>query len=175
MRLLIGLTGRARVGKDTVARRLENEWGFEQYSFAGPLKAMLRAGFGLDGRHLEGDLKEVELPWLGKSPRQLMQTLGTEWGREQVAEDVWLRLADRAADRIELMVVSDVRFENEAAWVRSRGGLLVHIIRPDAVQVSSHASEAGVKQLAVDYQIYNHQGLAELNAVVDNMARTLKV
>ena len=53
------------------------------------------------------------------------------------------------------MVITDVRFENEAQWVRKMGGRIVHVIRNNAPTVNPHASEAGVVQLPEDGVIIN--------------------
>jgi len=97
---LIGLTGPAGSGKDTVARLLCEQHGFVQIAFADPLRAMLKAGLGLTDEHFNNrEDKEAPLEWLGKSPRQLLQTLGTEWGRRQVHPHLWLELAPGASPR----------------------------------------------------------------------------
>lgn len=164
--ILIGIAGKARSGKDTVADMLV-EQGMVKYSFAAPLKAGVRVMFGLTRDHTDGDLKEDIVPWIGRSPRYLMQTIGTEYGRELVATDIWLRCAERViADAEESgatgLVIPDVRFDNEAEWLRGMGGLLVHLHRPDADKVQAHRSEAGVSPDWGDYTISNHAGLDAL-------------
>lgn len=177
---LIGLAGKARSGKDTVADMLAAR-GFERYAFAQPLKQGVRAMFGLTEAHTDGEWKEDVLPWLGRSPRYLMQTLGTEWGRQLVAEDVWLRLAQKRLDdmredavctfgRCRGLVISDVRFDNEAEWVRDQGGEVWHIARPEAQAVADHASEAGVfYDPCRDQEIYNASSLSDLERAVGAM------
>jgi dephospho-CoA kinase len=82
--ILIGITGRARCGKDTAADYLSANIGFKKYSFAKPIKDAVKDMFGLTEDHVNGYLKEVVLPDICHSPRFLMQTLGTEWGRKIV-------------------------------------------------------------------------------------------
>lgn len=166
--LLIGLTGAARSGKTTAAQHLAVLFGFIHYAFAHPLKAMLAQGFNLSDAHLEGALKEQPLPWLGKSPRELLQTLGTEWGRGMVHGDLWLLLAEQNLDSLANcypggrgIVVSDVRFENEAAFIRERGGVVIHIQRPDAPSVATHCSEAGIAIRDSDLVIHNEGELSD--------------
>ena len=139
---LIGLIGRARVGKDTVAEHLRIYHGFSQYAFADPMKDMLEVVFG--DRFRTGD-REAPIDWLGKSPRHLMQTLGTEWGRNCVHPDLWTLLAEREVEyhakyRYNL-VISDVRFHNEADMILRHGGELWHVLRGDAPVVATHGSE----------------------------------
>ena len=121
---LIGIAGRARAGKSTVAELLLRLGvGKYPYSFADPLRAMLKAGFGIDLDNAYWQLrKEDPMPeYAGHSPRSLLQLLGTEWGRHLVHRDVWLTLAGRALrQRGPGMVVCDVRFENEASGSATR-------------------------------------------------------
>lgn len=163
---LIGLTGKARSGKDTVAGFLPGC----RISFAAPLKRGLKTMLRLDEEHVNGSLKEVELDWLGKSPRQLLQTLGTDWGRNLVHQDLWLLLAKRDIESMLALnidvIVTDVRFDNEAELIRSLGGQVWHIVRPDAQAVNAHASEAGVTWRIDDISIYNNGTLEELQTLV---------
>lgn len=74
-----------------------------------------------------------------------MQTLGTEWGRVQINNDLWVMAARKSLERCEdnLIVFDDVRFENEASMIRELGGLIIHIDRGDLV-TDEHASEQGI-------------------------------
>lgn len=143
--MLIGLTGKARSGKDTVANYLRDRHGFEVLTLARPLKHGLQAMLGLTEEHTDGELKEQVIDWLGVSTRELMQTLGTEWGRTHVASDVWLRVLARNYEKIKdrNVVVSDIRFENEAEWVRRQGGWVVSVQR-EIEGVRPHESENGI-------------------------------
>lgn len=162
---IIGLSGRARCGKDTVARFLiADGHASYQYSLADPIRAMLFAGLGVDMRDpYWQERKEEVIPAFGKSPRQLMQTLGTEWGRLQVKDDLWLVLAqDRLYRDGPGMVVADVRFDNEAAFVRRMGGVIVHVRRDNTPDVAAHASESGIVQEPSDKILYNNGTLETL-------------
>lgn len=172
-RLIIGITGPARSGKDTVADRLVKMFGFQRYGFADPMKKMLAVGFGLTEEHLNGGLKEVVIERFGKSPRQMMQTLGTEWGRDLVHTDAWLTLARDYCDSHPRVVVSDVRFPNEAQWVR-QNGVLFHVLRPRAQSVAAHSSEGGIKfDPCADYALQNHGSIYELYRQLDGLMRGL--
>ena len=116
------------------------------------------------------DHKEQVIPALGVSPRRLMQTLGTDWGRELIHPDIWLTMAlQRLVHVGPGMVIADVRFENEAAWVRKYGGRILHVHRPDAAAVETHASEYGIQQLPEDLVIMNAGSLEDLHAKVKDM------
>ncbi|WP_443699403.1 deoxynucleotide monophosphate kinase family protein [Pseudomonas sp.] len=171
--LLIGLTGRARSGKSTAAEHLVGTYLLEHYAFADPLRDGLMAIFNLDPSDFEGDRKEQPLAWLERSPRQLMQSMGTEWARNTVHPDVWVKLAEQNLDYMTKalgavlgFVVSDVRFENEAHLIRRKGGTVIHIGRDDAQAVNPHISEAGVAVRQDDLILRN-------NGTVDEFLRSL--
>lgn len=151
---LIGLIGRKGSGKDTAAAVLLAR-GYQNVKFAGALKDMLRhllAYQGVDGdtieRMIEGDLKEVPTPFLGgQEPRFAMQTLGTEWGRKLIAEDLWVTSAIARSDG-RRSVITDVRFPNERDAILEAGGVCFGItadwIKPTP---GEHESEALIDQM----------------------------
>lgn len=173
---LIGLTGRAGCGKDTIASFLCEANGFVQIALADPLRDGLKAMLGVTDEQLHRrDLKEAPIDWIGRSPRELLQTLGTEWGREHVAADLWLRVAARRIDRIKAsppclhvagIVVSDIRFENEADWLRDLGGQVWHIKGQKRHQLDGqtavHSSEQHIPAKAGEPRIYNFGTLGDL-------------
>ncbi len=165
--MLIGLTGEARCGKDTVATML----GLPEYHFSKPMKDACRVIFGWGDEHLYGDLKEVVDPKFNVSPRKALQTMGTDWGRNMIVQDIWLKRAQIEINSNEHLVVSDVRFDNEARLIRSNGGIIVKIIRGDKPSVRDHVSEEGISEQFVDRTIYNDGTINQLK----NMVTSLKV
>jgi len=163
---LIGFTGKAGSGKTTAAKFLVEGRNFRVIKFAEPIKAMLRA-IGLEWRELEGDLKEAPCPILGgKTPRFAMQTLGTEWGRQTIYQDIWVEawaaLVKKALDSGESIVCDDVRFPNEVATIKSLGGKIIDIVNPRAQDnVYAHVSETEI--LDYDVRILNNGWTIELN------------
>ena len=184
--MLIGLTGRARVGKDTAAEHLRFQHWFLPMAFADPIRDGLCVMFGLTPDRFREISKELTIDHLGLSPRQLMQRLGTEFGRHQVGETVWLdeaarrlaRLADNhnrfAQDTPFRVVITDVRFDNEAQWVRDRGGRVIRICREGAPQVTGHVSEAGVRDDLVDCVVSNDGSYEEFYARLDGALAMLE-
>lgn len=164
---VIGIHGRARSGKDTVAHFILSTRGGHVYSFADPIRAMLRPlGIDMSDPYWLAR-KEDDIPALGVSPRRLMQTLGTEWGRELINPDLWLILAkQRLLAYGAGMIIPDVRFENEAEWIRSQGGRIIHVTRPGNVSVAPHASEGGVQLKDEDFRIINGGTLEDLQHTV---------
>jgi hypothetical protein len=176
---LIGLNGPAGSGKDTIAEYLRDHHGFATLSFAHPVYAGVSAAFGIPIEQMKDrHFKEQPIWWIGKSPRQLLQLFGTEFGREMVAKDIWLRVAKNTLDEVCYLrdkdsapcrvVISDVRFDNEAEWVRNLGGVIWHIHRPGVQPVAAHVSEAGVSFETGDEQVVNDE-IAETHRQVDSL------
>jgi len=183
MSRLIAFTGPAGSGKSTAASALV-EAGWVRVKFADPLKNMLRAFYASCGlehnpyieARIEGDMKEEPDPFLrGRTPRHAMQTLGTEWGRCQIAQDLWvaaweqkvMSLFARGLD----VVVDDCRFANEAEAVRRLGGKIVMLEGRSAGIGTGHSSEA--MPFEPDMRVQNTAPLDQfLNAVVYVFDRT---
>lgn len=153
---LVGLSGNAGAGKSTLALHLVKDHGFNEVAFADPIKRALAAMLGLTRSQAEKALfsheaknNPVVYPEIDATPRKLMQTLGTEWGRNTIDPDIWTKMAKDAINNIAWMtdgpaariVVSDVRFANEAELIRKLGGSIIRIDNPHATPTRSHDSE----------------------------------
>ena len=140
---------------------------------------MLRT-LGLSDAQLYGDAKEAPLDWLDVTPRRLMQTLGTEWGRELIHPELWVWLWERRArehlrrSAAHILVVADVRFPNELAVVRRLGGKVAWVDRP-GLERGGLASEHSLRVGDCDGYIANFGGLAELGAATLRFARQVGV
>lgn len=172
--MIVGLCGAAGSGKSTVAARLHEAHGYASWAFADPLYAAVAAITGLKIEELQNrQTKERILPWLGVSPRRLLQTLGTEWGRELISETMWIDATFRRIEESdwERHVICDVRFPNEAEAILSRGGHVVRVERlgPACLgeQAAAHASEAGIPNELILATIDNSGTVAGLEATVD--------
>jgi len=150
MPTLIGLCAPyPHAGKSTLASNLCDAWNYERMAFADPLSNMLH--FVTYPRRAWNAPKEAPCSALwGHSPRDLKRTLGTEWGRNLVHPDIWLDIMkDRVANQdscYDGVVIDDVRFDNEAQWIKDAGGVLIRLERPEAEgEVAlTHASDRGL-------------------------------
>lgn len=169
---LIGLFGVAGSGKSTAAAVLWTE-GYISVSFAQPIKDMINSLNLFDESHWDDrDLKEKVIEDLGCSPRHLAVTLGTEWGRKMIREDIWILLAKRRISRLleqgYKVVVEDGRFQNEAEAIEELGGYTVKIERKghSSTADANHSSESGIKSLHCQGRIVNEGTLAEYENTV---------
>jgi len=162
---LIGIAGPARAGKDTLCSyMLDNLDGiWLRSSFADPLKEMLRA-IGVD---CSDDKKAVVSDDYGVTPRHMMQTLGTEWGRQTIDNDIWVKAFARL-NAGKCVIVPDVRFENEAELVREHG-ILIHLVGRGGIE-GKHVSENAIEFKPGDIVIDNSRDLAWLHGQVDGNA-----
>lgn len=127
--MLIGLCGRAGSGKTEAAKIIQDRYGYQRIRFAAPLKNMLKA-LGLTHEEVDGRMKEAPCKLLGgRTPRWAMQALGTEWGRELIDDDIWVRAWKNNLTDPDSTVADDVRYWNEAKAIRDLGGRVIKIVR----------------------------------------------
>lgn len=177
---VIGLSGYARSGKDTVGDYLVRNHGFTKVSFAQPMRDALYALNPIVGEYEPVRLQSVidKHSWdgykaseFGDEIRALMQRLGTDVAREQFDEFFWVDLARRKAYEIikngGKVVFTDVRFENEAKTIRHVLNGPVWRIERDGVQAANaHVSETALDTYGFDRIIYNNGTIADLHEEV---------
>ena len=170
---LVGFCGRAGSGKDTAASYLTTLFNYRKVAFADALR---RATAAITGWHVDvlnsPTFKNTLDARFGCTPRQFMQRLGTEVGRN-MDPDLWLKawaatVHDTPEERG--IVVTDVRFHNEAQAIRDAGGLLIRIKRPvaDAAPVE-HESEAHVDDLGAPLTVNNTGSHEDLWAKLESL------
>ena len=180
---LIGLVGRKRSGKDTAAARLI-ERGFVRYAFADPLRAlMLELNPCLPPVSYPGDLAPLQpvrlatyveaLGWerAKENPevRRLLQAHG-DAARRLIGEGVWREpVMRRIGWEPAPVVVTDVRYPDEAEAIREIGGILVRIVRPGRDDGDRHPSEIGLDEWPCDVDIVNAGTVADLHTAIDDM------
>lgn len=174
---ILGLSGWARNGKDTVADHLISKYGYERISFAAPMKEALyrlnpkitidnvvstpiRIGVDVYGWD---DLKTH-----GPEVRELLQRFGTEVGRELWGEDFWVNAAIDTIEDGSRVVVSDVRYPNEADAIKKLGGEVWRIVRPGFGAANGHASEHALNDYKFDHILDNNSGVELLYDSVDS-------
>jgi len=154
MNSIIGLYSPApQSGKTTVAEALVKH-GYTRVSFAAPLKRVaitLLQELGYE-KQVAMEMvyidKEAYVPEIKASVRHILQTLGTEYGRQCLHPDVWIMCMEKRLASLrqegKFAVIDDCRFLNEAALIRQLGGEMWRVDRPDAVRTFDHASEGSL-------------------------------
>lgn len=172
--MLIGITGKAGVGKDTVADELWRKYAFTRIAFADPMKRAAQEIFGLtDAQAWSRDLKEVPIEYWGMSPRRIFQLIGTEAMQPTFGKDVWVRrwlLSYNLVKDSDHVVVPDVRFDHEAKMIQALGGFTLLITRGVESNLEqtaqAHISEAGINKDYIDLVIRNDGTIPDLHKEV---------
>jgi len=177
-KVIIGVTGKAGSGKDTVADYLVDKFEFTKLAMADPLKDGIKHMFLLDDETVYDRVKREEplKDFPDWSTRKLMQYIGTELLREQFDYDIWIKLMMK---RIRMsdnnrFVISDIRFPNELELIRKSGFdyLIFRVEREDkdvgeTVGIANHASES--YDLPYDHLIDNNGTLEQLYERVEHI------
>lgn len=169
--MIIGLQGAAGSGKDTAAAGLI---GFYPLAFAKPLKDGAKPLFDLTDEQLYGKLKEKPDPRWEVSPREIMQYLGDhcrDYNPNFFLTHMRSRIEKAQAQGIKNIVITDVRYDNEAQLIKSLGGTVVKIERDiTTTRHTSHSSEQGVLPTLVDHTVQNNGTIEQLIEKVKKIA-----
>ena len=168
--MLIGFAGKARSGKDTAGKYLVDKYQFAHYFFSKPLKEATKIMFNLTDEQIKNKEQSAE-PW-GRSPRDLYQRVGTDIART-IDVNVWVKGADIFLKNNpgQSVVITDVRFSNEAFWIRNKGGVVVFLESKTRgiYEGDGHASENGLKGSDVDIIIQNDGTINALHEKVEEL------
>lgn len=176
MNKLIGFYSPApQSGKSFAANVLaQNE--YRLMSFAEPIKRMaveffISLGYSRDEAiALAWAHKEKIVPEINATPRHVLQTLGTQWGRDCINQSIWLNCMKYRIEKEKRwgVVIDDVRFQNEAETIKELGGEMWKIIRPSVINKETHISEGGLDDWnGFDRIIENTGTIHEFRAKLD--------
>lgn len=173
--MIIGISGLKGSGKDTIADYLFNSYDYTKWSFADPIKEMMLIAFPkLNPKYLYGnsEFRNKEIA-PGITIRKALQTLGTDWGRNMMYEDIWVDNLFDEYDSNRNLVISDLRFVNEARAIKKRGGKIWYVTRNDSGD--DHISENEMKsvefQVFVDNYIDNSGSIEQLYSYIDGLIK----
>ena len=173
--VLVGILGRKRVGKDTMADHMVEHHGFHKVTLAGPLKEACRAIFGFTDEQLYGETKEVDDSHWKVSPRKALQFMGTDIVRNKLHELIpwignrfWLERFKVEYHRLQQtygpdvrVVVSDLRFQNEIQFLKEMGGIVVRVQRLGLDEGDQHESERLIDDITGEDHIVQNNGTVE--------------
>ena len=184
---VLGLCGYPRAGKDEAAKALTSR-GWVRLSFADKVREGILAVDPIIAHQseLRGDTRAVRLKdfvenhgWdqAKRLPevRRLLQVYGTEAGREIHGKTCWIDIVSRQiADlitshhRLNGIVITDVRFPDEADFIAGLGGMCCFIDRSGLERPNSHSSED--YEFGFDYLITNNGTIDDLHAKILRIA-----
>jgi hypothetical protein len=178
--MIIAITGNAGAGKDTAGDWLVYQYGFTRLCFADPLRVAGNALFALDP-DIPPEWKDEPGP-TGVSYRRGLQVLGTDIVREQFSAlfpelkwdstEHWIHLLKARIEKHpnKDIVITDLRFLNEAKAIHEWGGRILSIHRGPPSE-DTHPSETGVKDILASipdvYTLHNTGTIDELNCQVN--------
>ena len=145
-KMIIGLVGKKGSGKDTMADFLVENYHFKQYAYAEPLKKLCQDLFCLTDAQVNCHaLKEtIDERW-NKSPRQILQQVGTDLFRKHYDENIWVKILKeklKMESKDQNIVVSDIRHQNELDTVTEfKNFVIFRIVRPGHDASDPHSTE----------------------------------
>jgi hypothetical protein len=180
--MILGLIGKINSGKNTFANSLIKDFNFISIAFADPLKKIAQEMFDIPTENLWGPSEKRDA-----RTRTILQVLGTDIGRG-IDPDIWVK---KTLKRIKILqkenhdiyglipninktsniVITDVRFPNEAQALKDMRGILIHLIRPQNYEITNipkshqnHYSEQAIDEIPKDiinYTIMNDSDLMD--------------
>ena len=170
--VIIGLSGYASAGKDSVAQILVEKFGYKRMAFADAIRDIL---YTLDpltnnGLHLRTVVDDYgwDLAKQDNEIRRLLQVLGTEVGRNVFGDDVWVDVLISKLEPMDKVVITDVRFPNEARELHNLAGEIWRVNREGVSAINEHVSESQMDEYNFDKIIDNNGSLEDLeHAIVE--------
>ena len=178
--MIIGLSGYAQTGKDTIANHLVEHHGFTRVAFADPIR---EAVYALDPSINDiPELQGISLQWIvdrmgwdfvkvdSPQTRRLLQRFGTEVGRNLWGENFWVDKAMATASKHDRVVITDVRYPNEYQAIKDAGGNVWRVEKPGIQAINAHASETALDGFFFDQIILNKGTVENLKENVSYLA-----
>jgi len=181
MAKLIGITGKAGAGKDTAFLNFDKarDYRVRQMAFGTGVKEAAAKVFNVQVKNFYTHKEDVCPEW-GITYREMLQKLGTEFARDMIDKDFWVKWIETSwreacKQGYDYVFVTDVRFDNEAQWIAEKGGATICIERPGnellVADAAAHASEAGVGGQWIFDHIQNDGTEKELGQKLDSLLR----
>ncbi|AXQ61119.1 deoxynucleoside monophosphate kinase [Streptomyces phage Hank144] len=163
--LIIGLSGYARSGKNEAAEALV-QFGWRQAAFADKLREFLLAvdpvipgPYGTGPLRLSILVRDCGWEYAKDhypEVRALLQRTGTDAGRALLGPNVWVDALFEEHGNAPALVVTDVRFPNEAKAIADRGGVMIRVERPGVGPAKDKVGRVHESEQALDYWKFDH-------------------
>lgn len=178
--MIVGLSGYAQTGKDTIANHLINNYGFVRVAFADPIrealyklnpKIRLSESFGVSLANAVDSMGWETVKVLSSDARELLQRMGTEVGREIFGQNFWVDQAMKKAQEYDKVVFTDVRYPNEAEAIVKASGAIWRVTKNDTMAVNRHASETALDHYQFRHVIFNNDTKESLYQSIDDLMK----
>lgn len=175
---VIGICGKKYNGKDTVAEYISNKYNYEILWFGKSLKDACMSLFGFTDEQLYSDKKDVIDKEWNKTPREIMQYLGTNLLRKQMGNliegldnDIFIRRLDKEIKEnpSKRYIIADVRFQNEIDMIKKYDGIIIKVFRDLKTNNDQHESENIDKLSNIDIILDNNGSKDELKNNIDKL------
>lgn len=180
--MIIGLTGYAQSGKDTLANILIENHGYTRIAFADKIRDFIYAVNPMvePGLYLKDAVDEMgwdKAKVTITEVRRLLQDIGIG-ARTIFGSQFWINEAMRSIlrspDTDMRYVITDVRFINEANMIKANNGQIWRVKRNGVDAVNSHVSESEMDNFKVDQIFLNNGSLEDLAALVKSRMSLIK-
>tara|TARA_Y100000310_G_C20680979_1_gene815922 strand:+ start:2852 stop:3397 length:546 start_codon:yes stop_codon:yes gene_type:complete len=169
--MVIGISGKKRSGKDTVFALInqitDREIRTVRTAFGDQIKREISDAMGIDSSAIDADKEHF---------RPLLQWWGAEFRRGFCGSDYWIRKMRSVAARYyanDWLVITDVRFPNEAAMVKELNGVMVRVDRDTGLE-DAHSSETHMDDYeGFDYRIENNGTPEDLHGTVVGLVNSI--
>lgn len=171
---LIGLSGYARSGKDTVGEIITKRYGHQIVSVSNLIREFLwlQDLYLPSGQRLNDIVEELgweEARVVYPYVRELQQRTGTECARGLLGDEVWTNAVMRGKDDGNRYVFTSVRYPNEADKISALGGKVFRVERPGVAAINSHVSDHAMDKWPFTDFIHNSGTLEDLVAEVERV------
>ncbi len=178
--MIIGISGHMGSGKSTVARRIAERSDFREDSFAHSLRLVMNAitSIPIEETYTVED-KNKMIPLLGISRGKFLQDIGMLF--RQYRENIWVESVQLRwmANHKDNLLLSDVRFPNEVAFVESNGGAVLRLERAPIdngdTRNKNHPSETSLDDHPFIHIIHNNGTINDLYEKVDAFCDFLEI
>jgi len=173
---VIGISGFARSGKDTVRAHLQQKYGYTGAAFADALRKIMRRVnpvVGVESGKLIRYCEALDLHGYDNAKvcyplvREMLVAIGVG-NRDELHLDIWLDKVIPSNYSGSPIAVSDVRFVNEAVRVVSLKGIVIEVTRPGVTAPNDEeARNHPLLQPYITVTIHNDGTKEELGRKID--------
>lgn len=189
--IILGISGKRGAGKDLLASYLARKYGFVIIKFADALKEEVRAQFGLSREHTDGNMKEYPTSYRVTPFKSETDDLHLQWtARDIMIEygkffrrfdpDWWVKKVFQRIEQIKYLsgnndrvriCISDLRFKNEAKYIKDQHGIMVRLERKPELNIYKHDINDISEFDLDDYEGFDYRLDAESNVAPDDLEK----